>query len=98
NDVTNFWMTPQRSFNLSRLDAISSDLHLSIGATEEFNKAVRRVPTQISGLKESRTWISGERVGNERGRCQFGTFPVTLRQIGSADKDFTMGAGGNGLE
>ena len=48
-------MTAQNLFDLTQFDANPSDLHLKIGAAENFQVAVRQPPSQVTGLVDAGT-------------------------------------------
>src|SRR5689334_6968409 len=65
HDFAHVRVLHQHGFDLVELDAIASELHLVIVASEEDELAIRQIPCEVSGLVEARAALAAEWIGNE---------------------------------
>lgn len=66
----------QSRLDLGQLDPETTDLHLVVGAPDEFQLAVLGPPGQVTAAVQARTGFRPERIRDEPGRGQAGTFPI----------------------
>src|SRR5581483_10756241 len=81
-------MREQGSFNLSRLNAKSADLHLMIGASHELDDAVGPVPREIARAINARARASAEMFGKEALGGEFGPIQIAAGTSIAADEQF----------
>src|SRR5262249_12331017 len=77
----------KRGLNLARFDAVPSDFHLLVYASNVVNNTVRIVTGQISRFVESVSRLVGEGVRNESLRRQMSLSKIAARQAGAADTE-----------
>ncbi|MNH35111.1 hypothetical protein D3C79_957680 [compost metagenome] len=72
-----------------QLDAMATDFYLAVTAPQKTGAAIGQVGTQVTGAITAVIGGTSEWVDDELGLGQRRVAPVTLRQIGAADEDFT---------
>ncbi|MNN76346.1 hypothetical protein D3C81_1927210 [compost metagenome] len=82
-------VTADGVLDFRQLDAVATDFHLAVTAPQETGAAIGQVGAQVTGAVTAVACVPGERVDDELGLGQRRVAPVTLRQIGAADEDFT---------
>src|SRR5258705_10579380 len=82
---TNRWMVRQHGFYFSNFNTKASNFNLIIGASDEFNKAVRQISTKVAALVKSCPVRLGKRMRDESFCGQFRTSQIAASQPGSAE-------------
>ena len=82
-------MLRQRRFNLSRLNAKSANLYLSIGPAQMLDVAIRQVSAQIAGAIESIIFATCKWISNEAFTRQGCITQISSGQMRTAKIDFS---------
>src|SRR5436309_7357576 len=87
-DLAHQRMPAQHGLDFARLDAIASDFHLLVDASEKIEVAVREPAHEIAALVETRARVAAERIRNELFGSQLRTIKIAARQANAADVQF----------
>src|SRR6185295_7879557 len=82
-------MLQKQRFDFSQLDAIASDLHLLVKASQILNLPVRKIQTQVSCAVQSLSSCFAVRVRHEPLGRQLCPSQVSSRHPNSSDVEFT---------
>src|SRR5436853_6882251 len=88
------WMLLERVLDFLKLDSVSTDLYLLVGAAEELDAAIRQVPCEITGLVESFARRFGEDLGDEFLGGQIRSSEVAAAYLDAADMKLARNAYG----
>src|SRR6266511_1734624 len=88
----------QSRLNLTEFDSKTANLHLKIEAAQEFEVAVRAVPSEVASLVEPCVRLSAERVANKFLRGQFRPVAIATREAGAANVQLARHTDGCGLQ
>ena len=83
-------MRQQDRLDLTRLDAVTANLDLLIGAADELHRAIFAPARQVAGAIKAGVRVTGivragERVGHEALACDVGPVQVAACQAATAD-------------
>ena len=92
------WMLEQGGLDLARLDAEAADLHLQVDPPQEFQRAVRLVPRQVSGAVHPLPRYAAMRIGHELFRGQVGTPQISPSQPSPGDAELAGRTRRHGLK
>src|SRR3569832_67405 len=88
----------ENALYFTKLDAITTQLHLLIESPEEVEIAVGQVPDEVACTVKARTRLVTKRIRNETLRGQIRTREVTSGQTKPSDIKFPCDANGHRLE
>src|SRR5205085_188436 len=83
--ITDPWNRSKRGLDLARLDAIATQLDLTVDASEVVDATVRERTHEIAGAVEPPPWLIAERIGDEALRRQRGLVEIAPRDTDAAD-------------
>src|SRR5947199_5512589 len=92
--LTHQWVSQQGHLNFAQFDAIASDLHLLIQATQILDLAITMVTHQISRAVQPRSRIGVRHdpykgMRNKTFGCQFWSLQIPTCQARPANKEFS---------
>ena len=87
-------MVPQVRFNLTKFNAVPAELHLVINAVKELNGFQRQPAHQITASVQPRSWLCGQRIGNELRGSEIGPVQIAASHPDAANIEFSRHAYG----
>src|SRR5690242_8621867 len=78
-------MTAKRRLDFAELDSEASDLHLSIGASNDLDSSVRQPPRHVTGAIQTSAVLTCESVRNKRGSGEHRVIQIAAGKQRPAD-------------